>query len=1347
MNKLFTILLISLHSLWVQAYSHRQIDIASGLSNNLVLCLALDNEGYVWAGTESGLNRIGAGVCTQMHRPQGWQHGLRGNGDKVMSLYYDRQGGTLFVGTESGLDIVDSKTGTYRKATGDSLLNDGIPDIATDHRGGIWLFYNNGKVQHVDCTELKVTTLLLKREKGIRSGLDDGRGRLYIGHGKDGMSIADSKTGEAIATYAHEPDNTASLPGNNVRRIYQDSHHRIWVGTDHGLAIYDTEKGTFKVIRQQDRPYDDNVFDIREMTDGRLWVACDVGGISWVTGDHLHAPDLGQSPFLMPQLSSLNTRCLLEDGYGNVWVGNHSTGIDFLSSRDPILHLLPYRNAEGRIQAVNAVCSDRQGRLWVNGEDELSLWQDGTCLSSWRIGGLSNRAHSFARSMMVDSNDLVWLGMEDEGVVRFNPATQQFEPIDIGYDAPDIHSFFEDTDGSIWIGSEFGVCVYRNGVISHEETIDRLTRRAPVTSFIRLGTAKLMTTQGYGVLLYDCDKREGRQLHMADGLPSENINQALADGRGGVWLATKKGIVFLPDIRNSKETICYDSRQGLADNQVQAIALDSQGRVWASTFTHIACLDNGHFHNYNSFAHMGIGGFVTGSVAQMSGGAIAFGSSNGVCYVSQDQNNSNQDTALPKIAVCNIWQPTADGTETISLLPDIGGRIELNYQQNTIQIVATVDNYAQLGFVDMAYMMKGLEDKWYDLGDKTMVSNNRLEVTFRSLPPGNYTFILKAKLKNQNWDEARETQLAISIAPPFWRSWWAFIVYTMLAAGAVWYFFRAYKQHLALQNSLELSRRESRQKQELNEERLRFFTNVTHELRTPLTLILGPLEDLAADNSLTAASRRKVEMINKSAGRLRDLINQILEFRKTETQNRRLTVARGDIGQFVREIVLNYRELNRNPQVDIRYRQSDELPKVYFDSEVISTVVSNLLSNAIKYTEQGCIEVTSEKAEVESEERILIHVADTGYGIAADALPHIFERYYQAKGSHQASGTGIGLSLVKSLADLHEAQITVQSEEGKGCEFTLTLSVANSYPNALHKEDKEDETLRTKNEKSKVTDEETSESDERPLLLVVEDNEDIRQYINDSLCEDFRILQAKNGEEGATLATEHLPDLIVSDIMMPKMNGIQMTRLIKDNIQTSHIPVILLTAKDTDEDKEEGYDSGADSYLTKPFTAKLLASRIRNLLSSRRRLAELIAANGVELRVASADSTAVADSQSSILNPQLEQLSRLDREFMQRLDQTIQEHIMQTDIDMAFLTDKMAMSHSTFYRKIKALTGLTAKEYVRKQRLRHCYRLLESGDYNVTEAAMMTGFNQMSHFREVFKKEFGILPSEVKRNF
>lgn len=1322
---ILTLLLWSVSSGMAQSVAYSQIDVASGLSNNFVLSMALDGDGNVWAGTEAGLNRISGQTVSIYRRKQ-----LEIENDKVFSLFYDHIGNRMLIGTEMGLVFYDCRQGRFgHRVEGDKLENYSLVDMADDHHQGVWLIFGNGIIQHLDLVTNKLTTLPTKLP-GSRCGMDDGQGHLYIGHSKEGMSIVGLKEPYAVRHYwgvdsgnaGEEQSQPGKLPSNNVRRIAKDSKGRIWIGTDQGLAQFDSVTEWFELVRSSagGEHHRANVFDIKEMADGHLWTANDIGGV---------VTDEGR----LVETSSMNTRFILQDIYHNVWIGNHSTGIDFIPNHKPLFRSLSAANRQTAAKRVYGITNDRQGRLWVSGEDELCVYgcQDDTAggltlEGHWRVGGMKHRAHSFARCLMADSKGHIWLGMEDEGVILFDTRRKIFEPIDIGYDVCDIHSFMEDTDGRIWIGAEYGVCTYENGRVVHQDIITHLAGGAPVTSFIRLATNQLLlTTQGSGLCLVDTETMTAQHLTMADGLPSNNINHALPDRKCGLWLATSEGVMRLPDTHNLRKFTLYGTQAGLEDRQVRAIRQDEHGRIWASTFSGIVCLNpaTGHFYKYGQQQKANTGGFMEGAAATLRDGAIAFGSVQDVYYFQPADTETRWEVSPVRIVRCEVFSPTEEESSPIYVQPDEDGRLRLTAQQNTLCLAYAVSDYAQTNDVEYIYMMKGLSNKWYTSGDNH-------EVVFRSLHPGNYTFVLRAKLRNQDWEKATMTQLSIRIAPPFWHSWWAYLIYFTLTIATILLLIKQYKHRIALHNSLEMTRRESLQKQELNEERLRFFTNITHELRTPLTLILGPLEDLVADNSLTPGSRRKVEMINRNAGRLRDLINQILEFRKVETQNRKLTVARGDIGQFVKEIVLNYKELNRNPRVEINHHLRGYLPRVYFDSEVVATILNNLLSNAVKYTEQGSIDIT---VEAKNDREVMISVADTGYGITPEALPHIFDRYYQANGNHQASGTGIGLSLVKSLADLHEAQVALESEEGKGCRFTVKLSAVNNYPNALHKEDDEsDETAIKSDVLDDVEDDEESTEAQPPLLLVVEDNEDIRQYIADSLYDDFRIIQANNGMEGMALVSEHLPDLIISDIMMPKMNGIQLTRQIKSNIQTCHIPVILLTAKNADEDKEEGYDSGADSYLTKPFTAKLLTSRIRNLLANRRRLAEQLSNNGIEsihLDTATQSGT----------------LSRLDREFIERLNRTIEEHIMQTDIDMAFLTDKMAMSHSTFYRKVKALTGLTANAYVRKQRLRHCYRLLESGNYNVTEAAMMTGFSQMAHFREVFKKEFGMLPSELSK--
>ncbi len=1315
-----------------QDYSvSRQINSANHLSNDFVTGLAIDGQGYVWAATESGLNRITGNTCTPIRTKTAW--GTFTDNQIITALHYHAPTHLMLIGSENGLNLYDCKNATMREMDSDhGLVDYSINHISTANDHEVWLIYGNGQVQRLDCRTYKVSDLNIEKPMGNRCCYDDGKGHLYLGHSKDGMSIITLKDGKT-RHYTHQKDDDESLPGNNVRCIYEDSKGRIWVGTDHGTALFHPSTGRFSKVTYREDTYDENVYDLLEMRDGTLWVATDMGGI--------HVVDLNQDTSGQPfhyddtqvKLSSINSRSILQDEFGNIWVGNHSTGIDFISVRKPLIKLLDYRDSNLQMRRVYALSMDSDGSLWMGSEDELTRWKNDTLQGKWTIKSKLRRAHSYPRCLMADSKGYVWLGMEDEGIIRLNTKSGQFERLDIGHEAPDIHSFFEDSKGNIWIGTEFGVYLYTDNRLTNAEEVNRIIRNAPVTSFVELkGHEMVLTTLGIGIFTLHPSTHTSTHLRQSDGLPSDKINQAIADNRGGIWMATSEGLAHLSDPIHLKGITVYGREQGLSDNHVRALQQDAAGRIWVSTYSSISYLTpvDYRFHNYNQLDNHHLSGFSGGGAVTAPDGTIYFASASGGCYLHPQDFNDKYTVSDVQIVTCDAYNPVGSETEILHLTPDAKGRVYTNYRQNTLRLTFTVRNFAQTRHVEFSYMMRGMNDKWYYIDDDQ-------DIVFRGLPPGHYTFILRAKLKNQNWEEASQTSIKIRISPPFWQTWWAYTLYTLTLLVAAWYLLRSYKRRLNFRNSLEMERRESIQKQELNEERLRFYTNITHELRTPLTLIVGPLEDLAEDRQLPDGLRRKVETIGKNAQRLRDLTSELLEFRKTETQNRRLTVARGNLGQFIREICLNWGELNRNPKVAFTYHIEEDLPPLYFDSEIVTTILNNLLSNAMKYTEEGSISVSVER---EGGHSVRIAVTDTGYGISAQALPHIFERYYQAKGPHQASGTGIGLSIAKSLADLHEAPLTVESREGAGSRFTLTLDTTNTYPDALHKEDAP--TPRPMPATSMNDGEGDEEEGHTPTLLIVEDNADIRQYIADSFGDDFHILQAKNGEEGVSKAFEHIPDIIVSDIMMPVKDGIALTKELKEDIRTSHIPIILLTAKVTDMDKEEGYESGADSYLTKPFTAKLLNSRIKNLLANRRRLAEQLS-QPHSVRTDTPDSPASEKPTGDM--PNEPRLSRLDREFLERLHSVVEANIMQEDIDMAFLTDKMAMSHSTFYRKVKALTGMTAKEYIRKLRLRHTYRLLESGDYNVTEAAMLTGFNQMAHFREIFKNEFGVLPSDVMK--
>ena len=651
-----------------------------------------------------------------------------------------------------------------------------------------------------------------------------------------------------------------------------------------------------------------------------------------------------------------------------------------------------------------------------------------------------------------------------------------------------------------------------------------------------------------------------------------------------------------------------------------------------------------------------------------------------------------------------------------------GQNVELSHAQNSFGLTFNVQNYSLVNQVEYVYMLKGLENSWY-----TVNENN--SVTFRNIPPGKYEFLIKARVHNQEWPE-EATSLTIRVNPPLWLTWWAKLIYILVSISITYLILHAYKKKLDLESLYTLEKKNHEQEQELNQERLRFYTNITHELRTPLTLILGPLEDMQKETSLPAKQAQKLSVIHQSALRLLNLINQILEFRKTETQNKKLCVSKGNIAPLIYEIGLKYKELNQKTKIDFQIQIEKEEMLLFFDKEIITIVLDNLISNAIKYTEQGKITLSLYPTTRNGVTYTEIKVSDTGYGISAEALPHVFDRYYQESGKHQASGTGIGLALVKNLVTLHEGEIRAESIQNEGSTFYISLLTDNIYPNALHgdstKQTEEEMISEAVPEDSQNTEPETS----KPILLIVEDNEDIQKYIAESFSDSFEVITGSNGEEGKQQALNRIPDIIVSDIMMPVMDGITLCRQLKEDVRTSHIPVILLTAKDSLQDKEEGYEVGADSYLTKPFSASLLRSRINNLLDSRKKLIAQFQQAGTNH-----NPNSHLDEKRSIIT---EALSKLDNEFIEKITQLVEDNLSSEKIDITYLSDKMCMSGSTLYRKMKALTGLSTNEYIRKVKMQNAERLLLEGKYNISEIAYKIGMNSTGYFRQCFKDEFGV---------
>jgi signal transduction histidine kinase/DNA-binding response OmpR family regulator/streptogramin lyase len=1320
-------------------YTIKHLSIKDGLSNNYVKDITQDGQGCIWIATESGLNRFDGHSFTTYTTNNS---ALLSN-ELGTALLYDQEENKLWIGTQrNGISILDCSTHQFENFTMENgLVTNDITHLAAASDGGIWITHYHLGVEHYNKKTGKLTFFSTQTgeepEKPNWIAVEDENGHLLVGHVHDGLSIIDLKT-KTMRNLRHDPTNPKSLPGNDVQTIYIDQQKNIWVGTNRGLAFFNPKTEEFICFKHEpERPGSliaNNIYAIREMNDGTLWITSDIGGISIL--------DLCDILFMNPEtvnfrnlyatsddygLSSGNIKSLMQDSFGNIWIGNYGSGLDFISHTQPLFQTLFYAMKENGItknKPVWGVFADTENQVWVGSENEITVFKEQKVINTVDFISCLSKPYSHVPAINMDRQGTVWLGLYDEGIWTFNPHNRQFSQI---YNlASKFLRLYEETTGKMWIGTEFGLFSYNQGVVQKEDSINNQLPDVIIHSILRDKQGKLWVgTFGRGLCIFDTNNRRIVHLEVSSGFCSNAINHLYMDSEGSVWAATRNGLCHFKDTNHPERFELYDNRQGLKNVHVHAIQEDKAGNIWVSTNDGISFLNKNkqRFNNYDYRDGIPMEHFIAGSTCSTSNGLIYFGSLGGVCCFDPENFTGNRQVAPVQIIECKGFNKQIEDRKEEFLIALKNGTVTLPYHQNSFRILFSVPDYTQNSQVEYAYMIEGLENVWYN-------TQGENQVTFRNISPGKYMFKVKARLRNHDWDEANAVSMTIHIRPPFWLSWYAKLLYIIFLGLGIFSFLRFYKDKLHLKSSLELERKERQSKQELNDERLRFYTNITHELRTPLTLILGPLEDLQDDQNVPADYNRKINIIHNSALRLLNLINQIMEFRKTETQNRKLAISRDNLSRLVTEIGLSYKEMNRNDKVKFHINIEVKDAILYFDTDIITTVLNNLLSNAVKYTPEGEIRLTLRSVHENGQEFAEIEVADTGYGIDAEALPYIFDRYYQAKGKHQASGTGIGLALVKSLANLHEGVIRVESKAGEGTTFRFLILKENTYPNALRKDNVCD-IVETPQLGISTGDENKEDADTRPLLLIVEDNDDIRHYITTYLTSSYKIITASEGKEGLDAALKYIPNIIVSDIMMPVMDGIELCRAIKEDIRTSHIPVILLTAKDTIRDKEDGYESGADSYLTKPFSAKLLQSRINNLLESRRKLAQQIAAN---------TKSPVPDKSHEPVK-----ISKLDEQFLAKLTSLIEENLNMEQLDIPFLTEKLNMSQSTFYRKVKGLTGMSANEFIRKTRLKNSLQLLMTGSYNISEAAYRTGFNHLGYFRECFREEFGMSPSEYLR--
>lgn len=1323
-----------------------RLDGNSGLSNNYINGIAQDRHGFVWIATESGLNRFDGTSFTTFYSGD-----LGLATDEYNRIATDRNSNALWICTQRrGIDRLDCDNYTVRHwddgEGDDRLASNGITDICPGIDGKLWVStYMSGldlldpesnKVRHFNSSTIKNWP-----DDGLWTVTEAPDGKLYLGHVDAGFSVFDPKSG-SVENYRHRPGDPASLPGNQVRSVLVDSHGNIWAGTNHGLALYNMSDKTFTVFRHDSNRkssiVSDNIYHLSQSSDGTIWIATENGGVSTLNIRHafLHSPDevefvnYSAEPNDGIYLSNKTVHIVFEDSFGNIWLGTYGDGADVLCHRPRPLshrHKGSYCGALSD-NSVMSLCT--VGDTIYAGTDDggLDVLVHGRKIKNYNSSN-STLSDNSVLALMNDTRGNLWTGTYGGDVVRIDKSGKlhHYEIDSI----IDVRCFTEKADGSILIGSGHGIVeiapdgsievLYQTRDDIHEEWI-RSIAELP-------GGDIWVGSFGYGISIFDSNFRFKKKVSVSTGLYSNTINQLMPWTDRYIAAATGDGLAILD--HNGNVHSIMTKRHGLASKAVRALAIDSSGKLWLTTSAGISVLDTDlKLSNFSTVHEIGDPDFYGGSAATGPDDTIFFGSHRGLYSFLPYVLTDTLSLPEPEITMLTVYGPP--GSDDIKLYPG-GGKYEFSHDRNTLLVKFALPDASVARNVNWIYNVEGIDNRWYTASPEE-------GILLRNLQPGHYRMVIKAKLPNQS--DCTVAVLPFDIKPPLWATLWAKIIYTLIALAVGIAVIRFYKKRLNLEYALALERRNSSKELELHAERMRFFTNITHELRTPLTLILGPLDDMKSDPELSAHNSDMLNMIHKSASRLLQLINTILEFRKTETQNRSLKVGNGDISELVREAGERYRSLNSNPKLKI---DTDIEPGDYtmcYDPEVVGIIIDNLMSNACKYTVSGSVTLglrhTSESGVPFTE----ISVADTGLGMDSETISHIFDRYYRNGNTGGRLGTGIGLALVYNLVELHKGEIFVDSRPGEGSVFRFRLQTSNIYSGAPRLQAGNADITNEAPGKTAAAE----EPEEKPRVLVIDDNIDILSYISNSLSENYIVETATDGSDGINKTVSFAPDLIVTDVMMPKMSGTDMISQLRNNPDTSHIPVVVVTAKIADEARIEAYECGADSYITKPFSTKVLKARINNILAARHAMAERLLDSALPENTAKNTDGKTSDKLDNTDNTIVSSLTEADNRFLEKVYAIINSELAGEKLDVGLIADQMCMSHSTLYRKIRAITGMSVARLIRKCRARKAAELMLSGKHTISEIAMLVGMGSLGNFRQCFREEFGTTPSLYLRD-
>lgn len=1272
-------------------YQHNEDD-PNSIANDISRIVKTDSQGRVWIGTRDGLSRYDEekDIFQNFFYEKKGKH-LQVNGIEEISPEQ------LLISTPEGLIMFDIKESKFIDDSFSTAMHKTI--ASTLYRQGDLIYigtptdglYNYSITQK---TFEKVIPIL--GTKQIQAILQQSPTRIWVATEGAGLFLINPKTKE-IKNYLHSPSNPKSISSNYIRSLAMDSQNRLWIGTFNDLNIY--HEGTDSFASYSSNPVENGSLSQRSVrsifmdSQGGMWLGTYFGGLNYYHPIRNRFKNIRNIPY-KNSLSDNVVSCIVEDKDKNLWIGTNDGGLNLynpITQRFTSYTLQEDENARGiGSNNIKAVYVDEKKSLVYIGTHAggLSiLHRNGGQVENFNQRN-SQLVNENVYAILPDGEGNLWLGTLS-ALVRFNPEKRSFTTIEKEKDgtpvvSKQITTLFRDSHKRLWIGGEEGVSVFQ---------------------------------------------QEGLDIQKASILPVSNVTKLFTNciyeaSNGVIWVGTREGFYCFNE--KDKQIKRYNTTNGLPNNVVYGILEDSFGRLWLSTNRGISCFnpESEKFRNFTESDGLQSNQFNTSSYCRTSVGQMYFGGINGITTFRPElllDNPYTPPVVITKLQLFNKVVRPDDETGILTKNISETESITLKSWQTAFSIEFVVSNYISGQHNTFAYKLQGYDKEWYYLTDSRTVS-------YSNLPQGTYQFLVKAANSDGKWNPI-PTALEIIVLPVWYKTWWALLIFFATFAGFITFVFRFFWMRKSMEAQLEIERRDKEHQEEINQMKMRFFINISHELRTPLTLILTPLQEII--NKISDRwTRNQLEYIQRNANRLLHLVNQLMDYRRAELGVFELKAKKGNAHQLIQDNFLFYDKLARHKKITYTLHSELEDKEVLFDANYLELIVNNLLSNAFKYTESGqSITVTLK----EENGWLLLQVSDTGIGIPINKQGKIFERFYQIESEHV--GSGIGLSLVQRLIELHHGRIELDSEENKGSTFSVylpqDLSVYKPSELASNDEQNEEEQVYSTNSKAmyfidteKVENESVESGDKkRGTILIVEDNNEIRRYLSNGLADLFNTLEAGNGEEALEKLKDNEVDVIVTDVMMPVMDGIKLCKNVKQNIRTCHIPVIILSAKTDIKDQMEGLQMGADDYIPKPFSLAILTTKIQNMMRTRRRMLDKYA-------------------KSLEVEPEKITFNAMDEALLKRAMTIVEKNMDNIEFSTDEFAREMNMSRSNLHLKLKAITGESTIDFIRKIRFNEAAKLLKDGRYTVAEVSTMVGFNTPSYFATSFKKYFGCLPTE-----